>query len=114
MSKAKLITTVADALLGGGNKAMKANTSDFVSKLKYSSSPIGRKGQSKNMKAFGYQLREQNPLITNKEMNEAFGSDVIDSYIKLRSSEIKEFDNVEKFDKSKPITKWERQNTLDC
>tara|TARA_A100001391_G_C5046478_1_gene272261 strand:+ start:589 stop:1476 length:888 start_codon:yes stop_codon:yes gene_type:complete len=72
MSKAKLITTVADALLGGGNKAMKANTSDFVSKLKYSSSPIGRKGQSKNMKAFGYQLREQNPLITNKEMNEAW------------------------------------------
>ena len=53
-------------------------------------------------------------LKQNKEMNEAFGSDVIDSYIKLRSSEIKEFDNVEKFDKSKPITKWERQNTLDC
>jgi glutamine synthetase len=53
-------------------------------------------------------------LKQNKEMNEAFGDDVIDSYIKLRSSEIKEFDNVEKFDKSKPITKWERQNTLDC
>ena len=53
-------------------------------------------------------------LKQNKEMNEAFGADVIDSYIKLRGSEIKEFDNVEKFDKSKPITKWERQNTLDC
>ena len=53
-------------------------------------------------------------LKQNKEMNEAFGVDVIDSYIKLRSIEIKEFDNVEKFDKSKPITKWERQNTLDC
>ena len=53
-------------------------------------------------------------LKQNKEMNEAFGDDVINSYIKLRSSEIKEFDNVEKFDKSKPITKWERQNTLDC
>ena len=47
-------------------------------------------------------------------MNDAFGDDVINSYIKLRSTEIKEFDNVEKFDKSKPITKWERQNTLDC
>ena len=53
-------------------------------------------------------------LKQNKEMNEAFSTDVIDSYIKLRSTEIKEFNNVEKFDKSKPITKWERQNTLDC
>ncbi len=53
-------------------------------------------------------------LKQNKEMNEAFGANVIDSYIKLRGTEIKEFDNVEKFDKSKPITKWERQNTLDC
>ena len=53
-------------------------------------------------------------LKQNKEMNEAFGADVIDSYIKLRGKEIKEFNNVEKFDKSKPITKWERQNTLDC
>ena len=53
-------------------------------------------------------------LKQNKEMNEAFGSHVIDSYIKLRGTEIKEFNNVEKFDKSKPITKWERQNTLDC
>ncbi len=53
-------------------------------------------------------------LKQNKEMNEAFGADVIDSYIKLRDTEIKEFNNVEKFDKSRPITKWERQNTLDC
>ena len=53
-------------------------------------------------------------LKQNKEMNEAFGPNVIDSYVKLRSTEIKEFNNVEKFDKSKPITKWERQNTLDC
>jgi len=53
-------------------------------------------------------------LKQNKEMNDAFDADVINSYIKLRSTEIKEFNNVEKFDKSKPITKWERQNTLDC
>ena len=53
-------------------------------------------------------------LKQNKEMNEAFGVDVIDSYIKLRGTEIKEFNNIERFDKSKPITKWERQNTLDC
>ena len=53
-------------------------------------------------------------LKQNREMNDAFGADVINSYIKLRSTEIKEFNNIERFDKSKPITKWERQNTLDC
>ncbi len=53
-------------------------------------------------------------LKQNKEMNDAFGADVVNSYIKLRSTEIKEFNNIERFDKSKPITKWERQNTLDC
>ena len=53
-------------------------------------------------------------LKQNKEMNDAFGTDVINSYVKLRSTEIKEFNNIERFDKSKPITKWERQNTLDC
>ena len=47
-------------------------------------------------------------------MNKTFGKDVINSYIKLRNSEIEDFDNQEKFDKSKPITKWESQNTLDC
>ncbi len=53
-------------------------------------------------------------LKNNNEMSEAFGEETINSYIKLRKSEIKEFDNKEKFDKSKPVTKWERQNTLDC
>ena len=53
-------------------------------------------------------------LKQNKEMNDAFGADVINSYIKLRSTEIKEFNNIERFDKSKRITKWEKQNTLDC
>ncbi|MDC3037478.1 type III glutamate--ammonia ligase [Candidatus Pelagibacter sp.] len=53
-------------------------------------------------------------LKNNKEMNEAFGQKTINSYIKLRKSEINEFDNKENFDKSKPVTQWERQNTLDC
>ena len=53
-------------------------------------------------------------LKQNKEMNDAFGADVINSYIKLRNTELKQFNNIERFDKSKPITKWERQNTLDC
>ena len=53
-------------------------------------------------------------IENNKEMNKAFGKDVIKSYVKLRTSELKDFNDNEKFDKSKPITKWERQNTLDC
>ena len=53
-------------------------------------------------------------LKNNKEMSEAFGKDVIESFIKLRNSEIKEFSSKEKFDKTNPITKWEKNNTLDC
>ena len=53
-------------------------------------------------------------LKNNKEMSEAFGKDVVESFIKLRNSEIKEFSSKEKFDKIKPITKWEKNNTLDC
>ena len=53
-------------------------------------------------------------IENNKEMNKAFGKEVIKSYVKLRTSELKDFNDNEKFDKSKPITKWERQNTLAC
>ena len=53
-------------------------------------------------------------LKDNKSMNEAFGSDVISSYIKLRDTEIKEFKSKESFDKAKAVTKWEKDNTLDC
>ena len=53
-------------------------------------------------------------LKSNKMINEAFGSDVINSYLKLRSAELKEFNNNESFDKTKPVTEWERRNTLDC
>ena len=61
------------------------------------------------------ELKESLELLkNNKEMNVAFGKDTINSYIKLRKSEINEFYNKENFDKSKPVTQWERQNTLDC
>ena len=53
-------------------------------------------------------------LKNNNEMSEAFGEETINSYIKLRNSEIKEFNKKESFDKTKSITKWERNNTLDC
>ena len=53
-------------------------------------------------------------LKNNKDMNEAFGIDVIESYIKLRNLEIKEFKSKENFDKNQSVTKWEKDNTLDC
>ena len=53
-------------------------------------------------------------LKDNKDMNEAFGKNVVNSYIKLRNSEINEFNKKENFDKTKTITRWERDNTLDC
>ena len=53
-------------------------------------------------------------LKNNKKMNKSFGEDVINSYLKLRKSEIEEFKKKETFNKTKPITKWEKANTLDC
>ena len=53
-------------------------------------------------------------LKNNKKMNNSFGINVINSYLKLRNSEIKEFKQKENFDKKKPVTKWEKINTLDC
>ena len=53
-------------------------------------------------------------LNFNTVMKNAFGKNVLNSYIKLKKSEIESFKSKEKFDKLKPITKWERSNTLDC
>ncbi len=53
-------------------------------------------------------------LNSNSVMKNAFGKNVLNSYIKLKKLEIESFKSKEKFDKHKPITKWERSNTLDC
>ena len=53
-------------------------------------------------------------LNFNTVMKNAFGKNVLNSYIKLKKTEIESFKLKEKFDKLKPITKWERSNTLDC
>ena len=53
-------------------------------------------------------------LNFNTVMKNAFGKNVLNSYIKLKKSEIESFKLKEIFDKLKPITKWERSNTLDC
>jgi len=53
-------------------------------------------------------------LENSKELKEAFGEDVINSYVKLKKIEIDEFNRQESFNKKDPITEWERKNTLDC
>tara|TARA_B100001123_G_scaffold97599_1_gene112299 strand:+ start:325 stop:1653 length:1329 start_codon:yes stop_codon:yes gene_type:complete len=53
-------------------------------------------------------------LNESKELNEAFGEKVIQSYIKLKNNEIDNFNSKENFSKEKPITEWEKLNTLDC
>ena len=53
-------------------------------------------------------------LNFNTVMKNAFGKNVLNSYIKLKKSEIESFKLKETLDKLKPITKWERSNTLDC
>tara|TARA_Y100001935_G_scaffold251252_1_gene252824 strand:- start:132 stop:1457 length:1326 start_codon:yes stop_codon:yes gene_type:complete len=53
-------------------------------------------------------------LNNSKELREAFGDEVIDSYLKLKNKEIKDFFVDENFDKNGPISSWEKQNTLDC
>ncbi len=53
-------------------------------------------------------------LQKSKTLSNAFGKDVIESYIKLKNSEIKDFNSKSSFNKKKPVTKWEKDNTLDC
>jgi glutamine synthetase len=53
-------------------------------------------------------------LQDSKELREAFGEDVITSYIKLKKMEIEDFNKNEKFDKKSSVTYWEKNNTLDC
>ena len=53
-------------------------------------------------------------LDNSKEIKEAFGEDVINSFIKLKKMEVEEFNKEENFDKKKEVTSWEKENTLDC
>jgi glutamine synthetase len=53
-------------------------------------------------------------LKDSRELKEAFGEDVINSYIKLKKMEIDDFFKYESFDKKTPVTDWEKNSTLDC
>ncbi len=53
-------------------------------------------------------------LQNSKALLKAFGTDVVKSYIKLKNSEIKNFKARNVFNKRKPVSQWEKDNTLDC
>ena len=53
-------------------------------------------------------------LKESRELKEAFGEDVLNSYIKLKNIEIEDFHKNENFDKKNAVTNWEKINTLDC
>ena len=53
-------------------------------------------------------------LNESKNIKEAFGDEVINSYIKLKNLELDNFNEEESFDKRSPVTEWEKNNTLDC
>ena len=52
-------------------------------------------------------------LTNSKMMQKAFTKNTIDSYVKLRTREIKQFKSSND-SKKKGITNWEKNNTLDC
>ena len=52
--------------------------------------------------------------LNNKKIKNLFGEKVINSYLKLKNSELNDFKEKDKFDKTKSITKSEKANTLDC
>ena len=53
-------------------------------------------------------------LNENKIVKEAFGEEVVDSYLKLKRKELNDFETENVFDKEGSITDWEKNNTLDC
>ena len=53
-------------------------------------------------------------LNDNKIIKEAFGEEVVDSYLKLKKAELNDFEIDNVFDKESSITDWEKNNTLDC
>ena len=53
-------------------------------------------------------------LNESKNIKEAFGDEVINSYIKLKNLELDSFNEEESFDKRSAVTEWEKKNTLDC
>jgi len=53
-------------------------------------------------------------LSQNKVLKEAFGEQIVNSYVKLKRQEYKDFSSKDNFSKGSSVTEWEKVNTLDC
>jgi len=53
-------------------------------------------------------------MTEDKDIKDALGHEVIESYIKLKRQECDDFRANNEFEKDSPITEWEKINTLDC
>ena len=68
-----------------------------------------------NIKKLPSDLESSLEHLGNSEvLLSAFGEKNITSYLKLKAKELKDFNSKETFSKKKPITDWEKKNTLDC
>ena len=68
-----------------------------------------------NLKKLPSNLEQALEHLSNSEiLLSAFGKRNIESYLKLKDQELKDFNSKESFSKKDSITEWEKLNTLDC
>ena len=68
-----------------------------------------------NLKKLPPDLDQALENLENSEvLLSAFGAKNINSYLKLKKQELKDFNSKENFSKKDLITEWEKINTLDC
>ncbi|PPR42374.1 MAG: Glutamine synthetase 3 [Alphaproteobacteria bacterium MarineAlpha5_Bin11] len=69
----------------------------------------------KNVKKLPLSLPESLELLKNNAvLNKAFGKNIIQSYLTLKNRELDSYKNSEGSIKTDIVTKWEKDNTLDC
>ena len=68
-----------------------------------------------NLKKLPSNLEQALEHLSNSEiLLSALGKKNVESYLKLKEQELKDFNSKENFSKKDPITEWEKLNTLDC
>jgi len=68
-----------------------------------------------NLKKLPSNLEQALEHLSNSEiLLSALGKKNLESYLKLKEQELKDFNSKESFSKKNPITEWEKLNTLDC
>ena len=69
----------------------------------------------KNVKRLPLSLPESLDLLKNNlVLNKAFGKKIIQSYLTLKNREMESYRQTEGSSKTHSVTKWEKDNTLDC